>query len=148
MGIIFAPTYATLTIGYLEVQFYNTGELKQGKEFQEFILENWSRFLDDCQTQLDKSKVKPEELLATLNSVNRVIQFTMNFSEKEIPFPDILIRRGNSGISLDLHYIPRETQQCLPYSKSHPKHCLKNIPFIMARRISQQQKIILSEVNI
>ena len=28
MGIIFAPTYATLTIGYLEVQFYNTGELK------------------------------------------------------------------------------------------------------------------------
>ena len=59
----------------------------------------------------------------------------MNFSEKEIPFPDILIRRGNSGISLDLHYIPRETQQCLPYSKSHPKHCLKNIPFIMARRI-------------
>ena len=59
----------------------------------------------------------------------------MNFSEKEIPFPDILIRRDNSGISLDLHHKPRDTQQCLPYFKSHPKHCLKNIPFIMARRI-------------
>ena len=40
MGTIFAPTYATLTMGYFEVDFYNTCELKWGKEFQEFILEN------------------------------------------------------------------------------------------------------------
>ena len=26
------------------------------KEFQEFIFENWNRFLDDCQTALDKNK--------------------------------------------------------------------------------------------
>ena len=28
-----------------------------GKRFQEFILENWSRFLDDCQTPLDKNTI-------------------------------------------------------------------------------------------
>ena len=31
------------------------------KEFQEFIFENWNRFLDDCHTALDKNTVKPEE---------------------------------------------------------------------------------------
>ena len=50
MGTIFAPTYATLTMEYFEFHFYNICELKWGKEFQEFILENWSCFLDDCQT--------------------------------------------------------------------------------------------------
>ena len=44
MGTIFALIYATLTIGYFEVHFYNICELKWGKEFQEFILENWSCF--------------------------------------------------------------------------------------------------------
>ena len=71
-------------MGYFEVHFYNICELKWGKEFQEFILENWSRFLGDCQTPLDKNMVKPEKLLETLNSVNEAIQFTMEFSKKEI----------------------------------------------------------------
>ena len=71
-------------MGYFEVHFYNICELKWGKEFQEFILENWSRFLGDCQTPLDKNTVKPEKLLETLNSVNEAIQFTTEFSKKEI----------------------------------------------------------------
>ena len=99
------------------------------------ILENWSRLLDDCQTTLNKNKVKPEELLETLNSVNEAIQFTIEFSDKEIPFLDILIKRGYSGIWMDLYHKPTDTQRCLLYSTSHPKHCLKYIPFVMARRI-------------
>ena len=80
MGTIFAPTYVTLTMGYFEFHFYNICELKLGKEFREFILENWSRFLDECQTPLDKNKVKPEQLLGTLNPVNEAVQFTMEFN--------------------------------------------------------------------
>ena len=36
---------------------------------------------------------------------------------------------------MDLYHKPTDTRRCLPYSTSHPKHCLKNIPFVMARRI-------------
>ena len=122
-------------MGYFEVHFYNIWELRWGKEFKEFILENYSRFLDDCQTSLDKNKVKPEELLETLNSVKEAIQLTMKFIDKEILFLDILIKRENSGTWMDLYHKPTDTQQCLPYSSSHPKHCLKNIPFVMARHI-------------
>ena len=66
MGAIFDPTYTTLTMGYFEVHFYNICELKWGKEFQELVLENQSRFLDDFQTPLDKNTVKPEELSINL----------------------------------------------------------------------------------
>ena len=59
MGTTFAPTYATLIMEHFEFHFYIC-ELKWGKEFQEFILENWSRFLDDCQTPLVQNKAKPE----------------------------------------------------------------------------------------
>ena len=36
---------------------------------------------------------------------------------------------------LDLNHKPTDTQRCLPYSTSHPKYCLKNIPFLMAKRL-------------
>ena len=36
---------------------------------------------------------------------------------------------------MDLHYKPTASQRCLPYSTSHSKQDLKNIPFVMARQI-------------
>ena len=45
----------------------------KNSRIQKFILENWSRFLVDSQTPLDKNKVKPLELLETLNSVKEAI---------------------------------------------------------------------------
>ena len=91
-GTIFAPTYETLTMGSFEVHFHNISELKWGKEFEKFILENWSRFLDGCQTQ---------ELLETSNSVDETIQFIMDFKDKAISFLDILIKRDSSEIWMD-----------------------------------------------
>ena len=91
-------------MGYFEVHFHNICEHKRGKEFQEFILENWSSFVNDCQKPLDKNKVKPDELLETLNSVNEANQFTMEFRDKEIPFLDILIKPDISEIRIDLYH--------------------------------------------
>lgn len=59
----------------------------------------------------------------------------MEYSDKEIPFLDILIKRDSSGIWMDLYHRPTDTQRCLPYSKSHPRHCPKSIAFLMTRRI-------------
>ena len=86
MSTILAPTYATLTTGFFDDYFYNICELKWGKEFQEFIQENWSHLLDDCQKPLDKNKVKPEKLLEIFNSFKEAIQFTIELSEKKFLF--------------------------------------------------------------
>ena len=68
MGTIFAPTYANLTMGYCEIQIYfaikNTYNLVVNR------YENWSRFLDNCETLLNTSLIKPNDLLTFLNEVN------------------------------------------------------------------------------
>ena len=85
----------------------------------------------------------------TLNSVNEAIEFTMEFSDKEIPFLDILIKQDNREISIYSYHKATDIQRCLPYFTSHPKHCLKNIPFVKARLIcTTVENNSLSKTNI
>ena len=126
MGSIFAPTYANLTMGFFELTIYDLCRDKFGKDLGNFIFENWSRFFDDCETLLEESKIN--DLLDILNSINPSIQFTMEYSKDAIPFLDILIKRNNDKIWIDIYYKPTDTS-------NHPKHFKKNIPFTLARRI-------------
>ena len=59
----------------------------------------------------------------------------MEYSKDAIPFLDILIKRNNDKIWMDIYYKPTDTHRCLPFSSNHPKHCKKNIPFTLAHRI-------------
>jgi len=135
MGTIFAPTYATLTMGFFEIKLYDLCELNWGPITKQYVIKNWSRFLDDCEIPIDRNILEPDQLLAILNSIIPEIQFTMECSELAIPFLDILIEQKNNTISMDLYRKPTDTQRCLHFKSNHPKHCLKNIPFAMARRI-------------
>ena len=108
--------------------------------------EDWCRFLDDCETPLDKTKIDPNRLLEILNSINPSIKFAMETRDKELPFLDILIKRNDDKMWLDIYFEPTDTHRCLPFSSSHPNHCKKNIPFTLAGRIctimeNQQQKL-------
>ena len=68
MGIIFAPTYANVIMGFFELTVYDLCRNKFGEDLGHFILENWSRFLDDCETLLEKNKISPNsDLLSILN---------------------------------------------------------------------------------
>ena len=134
-GIFWGPL-----LQYLQTQW--------GKEFQEFILENWSHILDKCQRSLDKNQLKSQELLEILNSVIEVIQFTMEFSDKKILLLDILVERDSTGIFMNLYHKPSDTQQCLLYSTSHPKHCLKKFHLEWLDGSAQQQKLTLSKTDI
>ena len=128
------PTYANLTIGFFELMFYDLCRDKFGENLGNFIFENWSRFLDDSETLLEENKIKPNDLLSILNSINPSIQFTMEYSKDAIL--DILIKCNNDNIWMDIYYKPTDTHRCLPFSSNHPNHCKKNIPFTLAHRIS------------
>ena len=86
MGTIFAPTYATLSMGYSEIKLYSVCFFKYGELLAKYIKENWNRFLDDCYTDLRSSQISPEELLLTSNSINPSIQFTMEYSKDQMPY--------------------------------------------------------------
>ena len=135
MGTDVAPTYSTLTVGYSEVNLYNLCEQRWGLEIRNYVYENWSRFLDDCEILLDKQKINPEEFQVILNSINSNIQYTMDHSKAEIPFLDILMKKDKTGIWMDLYHKPTDTRRYVPFSSNHPNHCKRNLPFTLARRI-------------
>ena len=57
MGTIFAPTYLNLTMGFFELTFYDLCKDKFREDLGNFIFENWSRFLNDCETLLEVCKI-------------------------------------------------------------------------------------------
>ena len=59
----------------------------------------------------------------------------MEYCKVAILFLDILIKRNNNKIWMDIYYKPTNTPRCLPFSSNHPKHCKNNILFTLARRI-------------
>ena len=76
MGAISATTYATLSMGYFELTFYIICINEFGETLGQFILENSNQFVDDRQIPLDKTKIDPNRLLETVNSINPFIKFT------------------------------------------------------------------------
>ena len=48
MGTKFAPTYATLVLGYLEEKLYATVAEKYDDQFRNYFEKMWKRFLDNC----------------------------------------------------------------------------------------------------
>ena len=57
MGNIAAPTYATLAMGYLELQFYEKCKNQFGVNNEKYIEENWHRVLDDYYITLDATNI-------------------------------------------------------------------------------------------
>ena len=116
---------------------------------------NWSRYLDDCFIPIPKNLLKPSDLLEILNSINPSIQFTMEADESQLPFLDILINKSNNNeIWMDIYHKETDTRRCVSYDSCHPKHCLTNIPYTLARRIctivenEEKKKQRLSELKI
>jgi hypothetical protein len=48
MGTKMAPTYATLTMGFIETQLYERFKEKYGQDEKENFVKLFKRFLDDC----------------------------------------------------------------------------------------------------
>ena len=58
----------------------------------------------------------------------------MEYSQDQIPFLAILIKRNKNDIWMDLYDKSRH-KRCLPFTSSHPNHCKGNISFCLARTI-------------
>ena len=121
MGTIFAPIYATSSMGYFEVKLYIVCTFEYEELLAEYIKEKWNCFLDDCYTVLRSSQISSEELLLTLNSINPSIQFTMEYSKDQITFLDILIKRNKTGIWMDLYHKPTTHPKVSTYYIQSPK---------------------------
>ena len=135
MGTKFAPTYATLVLGYLETILYDRIEEKISKDARLLIENNTKRYLDDVFTILDTTLLNKDDLLPIMNTLHPNIQFTAEQSSHDIPFLDIRIIKSGTDIITDIYYKPTDTKQYLSYKSCHPRSTKNNVPFNLARRI-------------
>ena len=135
MGTKVAPTYAGLVLGFLEEKMHLEIEKKFDTNFANYIKHQWKRYLDDCFIFWDKTDRELKDFHMLLNQLHESIKFTIETSEKELPFLDILIIKQNNKISTDLFYKETDSHQYLLFNSCHPSHTKRNIPFNLARRI-------------
>ena len=135
MGTKVAPTYATLTIGFLEEKLYERVSEKFGEENGKTFRDSWKRYLDDCFLLWPQSRGEVSDLHNILNNLHQHINFTMETSSAYIPFLDCLIQIKGTEISTDIHYKPTDSKTYLLFTSCHPKHTKISIPFSLARRL-------------
>ena len=135
MGSKFAPTYATLVIGYLERQLYGKIEQQMDKKVSEYIKENFWRFLDDCFTIWTMGQKDLMQFYSILNNLDEDIHYVMEFSTDSTPFLDVLILKKDNQLITDIYYKVTDSKQYLPFNSCHAKHIKVNIPFNLSKRI-------------
>lgn len=135
MGTKMAPTYATLTLGYLEEIMYEKTKQLFDEQTTGSIKSNWKRYLDDCFIIWNDSDANLEAFVNMMNDLDPDIKFTMDKSSQSIPFLDILITKHEEHLSTDIKYKPTDTHQYLHFSSCHPSHTKRSIPYNLARRI-------------
>ena len=145
MGTIFAPPYACLTMGFLEItKLYPKLRQLFTEEICKQIEDAYYRYMDDGITPLPK-EVDISVFKEILNNLHPGISFTVEqavevlidgLKVQQISYMDINVMVLPSGIvQTDVYYKPTNNHDYLDFNSHHPDHIKKNIPYNLAKRI-------------
>ena len=59
----------------------------------------------------------------------------MEKSTTNLPFLDNMINKTGTKIWMDIYNKSTDSRRYVPFTSNHPRICLRNIPFCLARRI-------------
>ena len=110
----------------------------------ELVENSWFSYLGDCQILLKVNLARPKHLLSILNQISNNIQFTMGKNQTRLLFLDIMINNSGTKIWLDIYNKPADSKRYVSFTSNHPRHCLTNITFSIARKIctiAENQKV-------
>ncbi len=143
MGTKFAPSYACLSIGFLEENLLYPSILPKyfNSSICKYMEDNNLRYMDDSFIALPK-EIDPIRLKDALNEMNSSIKFTMAIGKTDaeqtefINFLDIkVILKENRFVSTDIYYKETNPHKYLDFNSAHPSHIKQTIPFNLAKRI-------------
>ena len=124
MGTMFAPTYATLSMGFHEIELDAIIRNKFTLPVSNYFEESCRRFLDDCFIFLRLSLIKPNKLLDVLSNIHSAIKFTMETNDTQLPFLDVMINKEGKKVLMDIYAKPTHSKRYVSFRTNHPKHCL------------------------
>ena len=134
-GTTVAPTYANITMGFLERELYNKVFQKYGEKVYTYVKIYWKRFLDDGQILWQKSFGPITDFVEILNSLDSNIVFTHESSDTGLPFLNVFLYIEDKKILTDIYYKNTDSHDYLPFNSCHPRHIKINIPKTLARII-------------
>ena len=134
-GTKVAPTYANLTMAFLEIEFYRKVKEKFGENIHNYVFNQWKRFLDDGLMIWKKSFGNFEDFILILNNLDSNIEFTYDSSDYGLSYLNLFIYIESNKLLTDVYYKPTDSHDYLPFSSCHPRHTKNNIPENLARII-------------
>lgn len=138
MGTKVAPTYAILTLGYLEELMYKKCKTIFADNITDYIYNNFWRFIDDTFILWPFTEDALAKFIGLLNSMNSSVSYTVEKSYKNLSFLDILVYKDdNDVLKTDIYYKATDSHNFLHFNSNHPRHIIRNIPYNQAKRISK-----------
>ncbi|KAI8790288.1 hypothetical protein BgiBS90_008212 [Biomphalaria glabrata] len=127
MGMTFGPSYASLFMGFLELNICSS--------YTGPVPEFYRRYIDEG---LSKTSLTEDELIKFIeltNNFNPAIRFTQTISRTRVNFLDIEINITQNTLSTSCHYKDNDSHSYLLFSSSHPPSSKDSIPYSQLLRI-------------
>ena len=134
MGRSYGPVWATLSIGYLEeTKLYPTIK-RVFPQAADSIINSYGRFQDDTFI-LNELGIDRNKIIEIFNDLHQDLQFTMEHSNDELAFLDVIVYISKNKIETTIYHKPTDSFNYLNFNSNHPSHVKRNIPYCLARRI-------------
>ena len=125
MGARVAPTYANLFMAHFEEKYiYRNSKPRI-----------WFRFIDDIWGIYVGDRNSFDIFVEEINSVHSSIQFSGEFSNKEVDFLDVTTYRNGDKIFSRLFCKPTDSHSYLEFNSCHPPQNKNSIPYSQFLRI-------------
>ena len=128
MGTPMAPAIANLFMGWVEERLLPSAPYHISTDL-------WRRFIDDVIMLWTHGEEKLTLFLDWLNKQHPTIKFTAHFGRSNIPFLDTSVSIKDGHLVTDLHRKPSDANMYLPFTSSHPRHCVRAIPYGQCLRL-------------
>ena len=134
MGRSYGPVWATLSIGFLEETKLYPSIRRTFPKAADSLINSYGRFQDDTFI-LNELGIDSNQLLKIFNELHQDLVFTMEHSNEQLSFLDVLIYISNNKLETTIYTKPTDSFNYLNFNSNHPAHVKRNIPYCLARRI-------------
>ena len=134
MGTPAAVVGANLVVAYLEVKMFRLLPQLYPRDFVDFVIRSFFRFLDDLFHEwLKNFDIQP--LYELLNSLDPDIKFLMDAIRDASNYLDVTVTMVDGRLVFNIYHKPTNSFNYLKYTSCHPVHTKKNIALSLGRRI-------------
>ena len=133
-GTTFAVVGANLVVAYKEVKLFAILPELYPRDFVEWFIMNYFRFLDDLCHKWRK-RFDLRAFAEALNAMDMDLEFIMDIIAEQTHYLDVNMYKDGGRIHFDVYHKPTNAFGYLRYHSSHPRHTVNNIALSLAKRI-------------